>query len=364
MYLGFLKLRLQDILRGKLPDFHPLPDDNPIAEFDKAQDSLTLTDTTGPLRIIETIERDFSYALFEELQGTDFDQVPGREKQDYASANEKALSSIDKIVGVTIKKAGHWKGSGDDNDEDGGRLTSYTSGGAAAESFNVKVVFDGSYWTSALQQDFIAAAETVSQLILGDVPDVRSRSQEIDDILIYAAIVEIDGPGGVLGRAGPTGHRDTSKLPTKATMRFDLSDAEALDVRGQFGSVVLHEMLHSLGFGSAWNQMGLTSDLNGDLRFTGAFATEMYMDEYAEIALNDPLSAFGVPIEMDGGSGTAGSHWDDLVFNSELMSGYLDGDNANDLSKMTVAALEDMGYDTYLDNPFNPLDLFSDYVMA
>ena len=37
------------------------------------------------------------------------------------------------------------------------------------------------------------------------------------------------------------------------------------------------------------------------------------------------LEAF--PVEQDGGSGTAGSHWDEETFGNELMTGYVNTDD-------------------------------------
>jgi len=48
-----------------------------------------------------------------------------------------------------------------------------------------------------------------------------------------------------------------------------------------------------------------------------------------------------------GGVGTAGGHWDEFLFDQELMTGYIDSDAY--LSDMSIAALEDMGYETVYD---------------
>jgi hypothetical protein len=50
-----------------------------------------------------------------------------------------------------------------------------------------------------------------------------------------------------------------------------------------------------------------------------------------------------IPVETDGGSGTACSHWDEYYLRGEVMSGYLSG--GMELSRMTIGALEDLGYD-------------------
>jgi hypothetical protein len=55
-------------------------------------------------------------------------------------------------------------------------------------------------------------------------------------------------------------------------------------------------------------------------------------------------------VERDGGAGTAGGHWDEVLYDDEIMTGYInslnDGENvgANYLADFTVAAFADLGY--------------------
>ena len=51
----------------------------------------------------------------------------------------------------------------------------------------------------------------------------------------------------------------------------------------------------------------------------------------------------GIPVEQDGGSGTAGSHWDEETFDNELMTGYIN-DGSNPFSAMSAASFADLGY--------------------
>jgi hypothetical protein len=56
------------------------------------------------------------------------------------------------------------------------------------------------------------------------------------------------------------------------------------------------------------------------------------------------MGGFGnVPLETGGGAGTAGSHWSESVFGSELMTGFISG-VPDPLSTVTVGDLKDMGY--------------------
>ena len=138
-------------------------------------------------------------------------------------------------------------------------------------------------------------------------------------------------------------------------LRF--ADAENQLGIGQWGTIVLHEMMHALGFGTLWDDLGLTtgSVAGGDIRFTGQNAYDTYLTEFADIAAGDAGSALGIPVETNGGPGTAGGHWDEALFGSEIMTGFVDPDAF--VSDMTIASLEDMGYDTVFDSPYDPNDL-------
>ncbi len=46
---------------------------------------------------------------------------------------------------------------------------------------------------------------------------------------------------------------------------------------------------------------------------------------------------------------TAGAHWEESLFGTDLMSGYLTAGTQPELSQLSIASLEDMGYDTIFD---------------
>jgi hypothetical protein len=111
-------------------------------------------------------------------------------------------------------------------------------------------------------------------------------------------------------------------------MQFDVADASSYQASGLFDDIVLHEMIHTIGFGTIWDYLGLTSGGS----FIGARAAAAYGGY--------------VPLELDGGPGTAYAHWDEgsALGYSELMTGYIEGDNY--LSYTTIASLGDLGYST------------------
>jgi hypothetical protein len=247
------------------------------------------------------------------------------------------------VAGTSAAKGGGGGGGGGGSGGggSGGLLTSYTSQGA----YNVNIVFNGT-WTAELQAVFVNAANRISQIIVADIPAVSIRGAVIDDIRITAELKAIDGTGGVLGQAGPTALRTGSYLPATAMMQFDSADAAGFNSQGLFDEIVTHEMLHAIGVGSIWSYKGLVSGAS----FIGANAMAAYDDLVdAFNGFENGVEALPVPLESGGGSGTAGSHWSEAVFNTELMTGYIDtapanGTVADPLSAMTIASLKDLGY--------------------
>ena len=256
-------------------------------------------------------------------------------------------------------------GDGGDGGTTDTLLTSYTSGGNAKTSYNITINFETGAWTTALQQVFIDAADYLSTIILGDISDERVPLYgRVDDLAIDASIIDIDGEGSVLGGAAVFASRVGSGLPAASIMQFDVADVDQALADGYLGHIVIHEMAHAMGFGSKWADMGLLQTFFEEdeagviqevLRFTGANATAEY--NKMAIADADAYSFNGVLVEMDGGSGTAGVHWDDAVFGELLMTGYIDIVNpgAPTLSSMSIAALEDMGCDTIYQPPLDGL---------
>jgi leishmanolysin len=238
---------------------------------------------------------------------------------------------------------GNGGGNGGNGGGEPGVLDKYTSGSNDGSGFNIEINFKGT-WTVDLQQDFIDSSEFLSDTIVGDLADVFFRGKVIDDIRIDATLEEIDGEGGILGQAGATAIRTSNSLPATAIMEFDIADATNFDALDLWDDIILHEMTHSIGFSAGiWELIGglITGNDTSDPLFTGAGATSVYKS-----TLLDPTGINGVPLEAGEGTGTDFSHWDEETFDDELMTGFINSSNV--YSDMTVAALEDMGYDTVL----------------
>jgi leishmanolysin len=216
-----------------------------------------------------------------------------------------------------------------------------------ASPFTITVRFLGGL-TETQMGAFAAAADRWAEVIVGDLPDIEVDGEMIDDVLILAQGQDIDGTGSILGQAGPTHARQapdgTLLTPCKGQMAFDTADLATMESQGTLPDVILHEMGHVLGVGSLWRLMNLV-DLSDPANpvFTGANA----MAEYGRL-FGDGGSPRPVPVENTGGPGTIFAHWRESVFGNELMTGFV-GNATNPLSRVTVACLQDMGYQVDLD---------------
>jgi len=174
------------------------------------------------------------------------------------------------------------------------------------------------------------------------------------NLVIEASGPAIDGPGQILGQAGPTyvGSAEGIFLyATEGIMQFDSADLAMLEDAGALFDVILHEMAHVIGFGTLWNPeiygiLGFQSLYNeGTGQYTGEHALSMFQEEF------DSEATF-VPVELDGGPGTANGHWDESwlggPWDTELMTGYLDFPTT--LSNTTLASFADLGYIVQLDD--------------
>lgn len=222
--------------------------------------------------------------------------------------------------------------------------------------------------TTAQRLAFEAAAARWQRVVAGDLEDLPfsvgtgacgagspSLNLGVDDLLIFAGIEPIDGPGGILGSAGPCYLRELDGLPLLGVMRFDAADMASLESYRLLPGVILHEMGHVLGIGSLWGMFGLradTSPLYGpplDTYFTGAIA----VGGFDLVGGGTYTGGKKVPVENMGPPGTINVHWRESVLFTELMTGFASS-GLMPLSQVTVRSLVDLGYvvDTSAADPF------------
>jgi hypothetical protein len=206
---------------------------------------------------------------------------------------------------------------------------------------------------------FTSAAQIWENLLVGYqsglvVQEIGNSSynvgQTVSNVFITANVAFIDGPGGVLGSAGPTnGVIDALDfvLATDGVMNFDSADVANLLGNGSWQNVILHEMAHVLGFGTLWVDNGVYTTGTGE--FLGANATAAWQTDF-----NQPDNP---NVELGGGPGTANGHWNEVDFGGsltgiidglnrdmrdELMTGWLNPNSF--ISDMTVASFIDIGF--------------------
>lgn len=195
------------------------------------------------------------------------------------------------------------------------------------------------------------------------------RVNGLSGILINADVSYIDGAYGVLGSAGPNnvaygqvvleGDSSASYVcyTTSGSMTFDSADVDMMISNGSWGEVIRHEMAHVIGFGTLWG-IDLFGDgtiyndfyVDGSGQYTGAAGLAAYKAEF------DPSATY-VPVELEGGSGTANGHWNEVYGGSaltgitdasgndmtyELMTGWLNSPTF--VSRTTLAQFYDLGY--------------------
>lgn len=230
---------------------------------------------------------------------------------------------------------------------------------ATTSPFTIEVRFLGGL-TARQRAAFTAAADRWTRVIVGDLPSVLVDGEVIDDVLILAQGTAIDGPGRILGQAGPTHLRPASAGPAafltaKGIMSFDTADLAKMNAAGTLNDVIAHEMGHVLGIGTLWDLKDLLGGAGGsNPTFSGPGAMEEYR------VLRGGGRRRRVPVENTGGPGTRDAHWRETVFRNELMSGFI-AEPGNPLSRLTVASLGDLGYEVDLEagEPYELPNLFA-----
>jgi uncharacterized protein YjdB len=215
--------------------------------------------------------------------------------------------------------------------------------------------------TDSQLKAFVDAKERIQQLITRDESDNpvnlsavelarcggRAVMETVDDVIIFAEISYIDGKGdangNILGQAGPCVFRgDATGLPLVGHMQFDSYDVPTMEAQGILEIVILHEMMHVLGFGILWVQ---DSYLAGSGTLTPYFTGPGARSAFNTYNGGTTYPGSPVPVEGTGGTGTVDSHRREADFDAELMTGWI-GDKTvpHPLSATTVASMADLGY--------------------
>lgn len=114
------------------------------------------------------------------------------------------------------------------------------------------------------------------------------------------------------------------ETPAGATMTFNLNLIDSLESLGVLDDTVLHEMLHTLGFG-LWETADndLTSTSSGVITYTGD-------------------GALGAIVENEGLTGSVGGHWAEATYDQELMTSIVETTDTMYLADFSIASLQDL----------------------
>ena len=226
-------------------------------------------------------------------------------------------------------------------------------------SESIQAAFDDAveYWSSILAGTELSDVPIEQGFELGcwDIK-TQQRLSTVDELVIVASVREIDGRSGILASAGYCGVRDGEKgLPFMGAMEFDVADLEWLEENGDMEEVILHEMGHVLGIGTAWRSFGLL--VNPSLGNPGAdthFKGRLSLEAFDAAGGTDYDGGEKVPVENQAGPGSGDAHWRESVLDHELMTPYQNGGVLDPLSAITIQSLADLGYtvDVKLAEPY------------
>jgi hypothetical protein len=259
------------------------------------------------------------------------------------TASHGALSSIIFSATATAATSGGGGSGGGSGGSGGG------SGGSQPGSYDVAVIFSGSL-SGTQQMAFYEGIGRWAGVLRSELPDISisvpanacgvphaAINQMVDDLLILVTVAPIDGPGNILGSAGPCIVRASGGMPAVGAMHLDAADVAQLESAGRLSDVVAHEVGHIIGIGTRWGTL-LSGAGGSDPRFTGYNSISAFTGSGGSSYPGLP-----VPVENSGGPGTRDGHWRESVFRNELMTGWLN-QGSNPLSVISVAALQDLGY--------------------
>ncbi len=229
--------------------------------------------------------------------------------------------------------------------------------------------------TTAQKAAFDGAAARWSRVITGDLTDVVTNKAAnacgvgdpalsnflVDDLLIFVSLVGIDGVGKVLGQAGTLfhpdqqqadGHRDHEVRYRRPAQHGSQRDVERRDSARDGARARIREHLGRcdqelsrdafVGLQSAASAAG--QSLHGsaaDLRHPFQRS-----DRHLRVQHSNGGSTYSgakVPVENTCGPGTADSHWREVIFDNELMTGFISS-TPNPMSRTTISSLQDLGY--------------------
>lgn len=228
--------------------------------------------------------------------------------------------------------------------------------------FNITVVYEGAAPNAQVQAAFDSAVAFWQRVIIGDIADWPAQTMTnsplcgtvnnpaTDDVVIFARFIPIDGQSNTIARAGPCYIRGptSSFIPHTivGAMEFDTADLNTFLLSGRFEGVIRHEMGHVIGVGTLWNLPGYAP---WQCR-QGSAPGDVFFNCPVTLAAFDSIgggaySGNKVPVEDQGGQGSANGHWRESVLDEELMTSIAEGVGVpTPISIVTIGSLQDLSY--------------------
>eukprot|EP00924_Labyrinthula_sp_SR-Ha-C_P016495 maker-scaffold_6-snap-gene-5.43-mRNA-1 protein AED:0.00 eAED:0.00 QI:204/1/1/1/1/1/2/42/418 len=246
----------------------------------------------------------------------------------------------------------------------------------AASKLSKAIAATKNDYNVTLPQDF--SLKEVCGITGNNNPPMLKQGENIQDLVIAAVLQSVDGENGVLGYAAPCIINPNNGLTLAGVIFFDTADTALMEESGILGKVVLHEMMHVLGYGLNWTpRIGPGGNLVSN--FSVAEDQVLTYDDNGEIIVqpeNEPIytgdegiaefekltgkeESFiplqGVELHGDPdffnvsageGRGQVDVHIDKDTFQNALMTYGIDPEAGKEVSLtvMSLAMLRDIGY--------------------
>lgn len=238
--------------------------------------------------------------------------------------------------------------------------------GRSSGAFNIELVYLDNGLSSARKNFMAQAARRWEQVIIGDLPDISYRryaynewddflqarirvSDTVDDVRIFVRVRPIasqtttGSPTAGIGFSFQIRASDSLPILSAVLLNSDLLDD--VEAAGRLEKLMLHELGHCLGVGISWYHFGLLynssrQDHTADTYFAG-FQARRAFDQLGGRSYRGRK----VPVQQGGDD----VHWRTSVFGDELMTLNWTWPYHAPLSRITVASLDDIGYEVNLD---------------
>ena len=233
-------------------------------------------------------------------------------------------------------------------------------------SFNIELVYLDNGLSSARKNLMAQAARRWKQVIVGDLVDINYRrnpynawddflqariqvSDTVDDVRVFVRVRPITSQTTTGNPTTGTGFtfqiRASDSLPILSAVLLNSNLLDEVEDEGLLEKLMLHELGHCLGVGISWDHFGLLYNSSrqnhtADTYFAG-FQARRAFDQLGGRSYRGRK----VPVQQGGDD----VHWRTGVFGDELMTLGWTWPYHAPLSRITVASLDDIGYEVNLD---------------